>query len=159
MIAISKSDIARFYKKVSFGFGPDSCWVWLGGVNTRTGRGTFWIDGDTRCASRTAYRIYFGEFDDSLFVCHRCDNPNCVNPAHLFLGTNSDNQKDLYAKGLRCVKGENGPGSKLNNAEAKGIRELYSFANISQRQLAKMYGVTQTSIHNIVNYKTFVEVI
>ena len=156
---ITSDDIARFYDKVSFGFGESACWTWISSVNMNTSRGTFWIDGDTRCASRVAYRIYFGEFDDSLFVCHHCDNPNCVNPIHLFLGTNSENQKDMYSKGLRCVKGENAPSSKLTNNDVRRIRDLWAFTMISQKQIAKMYKVHPTNISHIVNNKTFTEVL
>jgi hypothetical protein len=83
--------------------GPDECWPWTGKRNAH-GYGMIHIgkvDGrwrETR-ATRIAYATAFGEFDSSLNVCHRCDNPICCNPAHLFLGTQQDNIADMQKKG------------------------------------------------------------
>lgn len=73
------------------------CWEWLG--SKINGYGQFYYEGKNYRAHRLSYKIFIGPTPDDLFVCHKCDNPGCVNPKHLFLGTNSDNQKDCVAKG------------------------------------------------------------
>ena len=91
---------ARFWSKVDK--KPSGCWEWLGHRNEK-GYGHFAIVGQyPRAAHRVAYRLANGHFDDSLFVCHRCDNPSCVNPDHLFLGTQQDNMDDMVQKGRSC---------------------------------------------------------
>ena len=92
----------RFVKKVK----KEDCWVWLG-YKLPAGYGQFYVKGKTVLAHRWAYFEKNGCFDYSLFVCHKCDNPSCVNPSHLFLCTNSDNMKDCGKKGrLACQIGK-----------------------------------------------------
>lgn len=94
----------RFWDKVEK-LGPDECWPWKAAKDPR-GYGR--IGGDRRRSSgkravelahRIAYQLEIGDVPLGLFVCHRCDNPTCCNPAHLFLGTCKDNNQDMYAKG------------------------------------------------------------
>lgn len=87
----------RFYEKVQ---KTEGCWLWLGSI-TRGGYGSYTLKsykGTTR-AHRIAYLLEYGPFDPKLFVCHRCDNPPCVRPEHLFLGTRQDNTDDMMRKG------------------------------------------------------------
>ena len=74
------------------------CWIWMVGAN-KQGYGLFWADGRPTRAHRFAYAKYVGPIPDGLHVLHRCDVPSCVNPAHLFLGTNADNVADREIKG------------------------------------------------------------
>lgn len=77
---------------------PNSgCYLWLGGYSSR-GYGQFWIDGKTVGAHAASYYIHKGDLN-GLFVLHKCDNPSCVNPEHLFLGTHQDNMDDMKSKG------------------------------------------------------------
>lgn len=89
----------RFWKKVDRR-GADECWPWLAG-RLPHGYGTFYRDRDHHhaYAHRMSYELAFGPIQDGMDVCHRCDNPPCVNPAHLFVGTRIDNVRDMVVKG------------------------------------------------------------
>lgn len=87
----------RFWPKVDK-LGPDDCWIWNGSEHGR-GYGGFSYQGRSVPAQRIAWMLEYGDPPRHLFVCHRCDVPKCVNPAHLFLGTHQDNMDDMAAKG------------------------------------------------------------
>lgn len=88
----------RFWRKVDKSAGPEGCWPWTG---SRHGFGYGFVSagGKRRGAHRVSWELANGPIPDGLSVCHRCDNPPCVNPAHLFLGTVGDNTRDMMAKG------------------------------------------------------------
>lgn len=89
---------ARFWAKVDRSGGPEACWPWTG-ARAWNGYGQFGDGGQIHIASRVAWELSCGPIAEGLHVLHRCDNPPCVNPAHLFLGTHSDNMRDMVAKG------------------------------------------------------------
>lgn len=87
----------RFFNKVEI-IPFHDCWIWVGGTNNQ-GYGTMGVDNRTWLAHRVSYLIHRGYPDDRLFACHTCDNPICVNPNHLYLGTPRDNHRDMVERG------------------------------------------------------------
>lgn len=122
---------------------PSGCWNWNRGKN-KSGYGSFRIDGKNVLAHRYSYELFNGAAPDELLVCHKCDNPSCVNPAHLFLGTHADNSHDKSEK-LRGIHGVKNPHSKLTEAQALFILA----ANLPLAMLAKMFSVRHQSISAI----------
>lgn len=88
----------RFWPRLDQSGGPEACWPWTGS-RTRTGYGKCSVDGRHVAAHRLAWQLTNGPIPDGLHVLHRCDNPPCCNPGHLFLGTHTDNVRDMLAKG------------------------------------------------------------
>lgn len=114
--SISYTDYCRF-ESFYFRTSEVECWNWLGCTDGK-GYAGFTFKGKICIASRVAYILEYGDFDQNMKVLHTCDNPRCVNPKHLFLGTLSINMKDMVSKNRNPnIKGENNPNSKLLNVE------------------------------------------
>lgn len=94
------------------------CWLWTGGLN-KHGYASLMVNGKSIYAHRFSYSHHFGEIGE-FHVCHKCDTPSCVNPNHLFLGTNKDNSGDRDRKG-RTLKGQSHPKAKLSDLDVKNI--------------------------------------
>lgn len=133
----------RFWRKVS---KTDSCWLWTGAKN-KDGCGRIGtIGGKLEKASRVSYSLKYGNIPSGMFVCHRCDNPRCVRPGHLFLGTPRDNTLDMVAKGRgRWLCGESSPVSKITERQALAILK----GTRTQKTIAKQYGISQAHVSSI----------
>lgn len=119
------------------------CWLWTGAI-FNLGYGKVFWDGKFQKATRIAYRIFKGADPGPLFVCHKCDNPYCVNPDHLFLGTGAENSADMAAKG-RSSQGERNGQSVLTEADVLAIRaDPRGLSDIG-----RAFGVTPTMISHI----------
>lgn len=148
----------RFWEKVSKDgpipvrspeLGP--CWVWTAGINhKRGGYGAFVLrKGVIRRAHRIAWELVRGSIPDGQWVLHRCDNPPCVRPSHLFLGTPKDNVDDMAAKGRgNPLKGSARPTARLSEADALAIREARRQGAVGA-ELARRYGVHRSTIYHI----------
>jgi len=145
----------RFWSKVQKK-GPDECWPWMGGLNP-LGYGIFMGSrGSTQLAHRWSYMLATQDFSlqPEIFVCHSCDNPQCVNPAHLWLGDARDNVLDMLAKGRQrpgILRGEQSKKSDLTEKDIKSIRA----SSASHANLAREYGVSATAIAAIRSRKTW----
>lgn len=153
----------RFWSKVDRR-GPNDCWHWNGG-RTNRGYGNFRMDGRTVKAHRVAFEFSTGVAPGTMFVCHRCDNPPCCNPSHLFLGTSADNNADMMAKGrhvrpardedaVNYVRGESSNLARITEADVVSIRARKA-AGERTVALAKEYGVDRTLVWQIVTRKVW----
>ena len=107
----------------------DICWIWTG-ASDEQGRGIF-FDGDkSTSVPRFVYRQFKGEIPEGLYVCHKCDNPSCVNPEHLWLGTQLDNMKDCQGKGRKNIK--------LSQEQREQIKQSMG----TLKEIAEQFGVS-----------------
>lgn len=146
--------LERFYNKTIK--LDNGCWDWSGSKD-KDFYAKFWWNNKTGRATRfVVTEIKKTPLNDSYKVCHTCDNTWCVNPNHLFVGTNSDNMLDMYQKRRhKDQRGESHPNHKLNNEHILKIRELYSLGYYSETELATLFEVSCTTIHNIVKRKSW----
>lgn len=137
----------RFWPKVDKR-SPDECWPWLGATNREGGYGKLWVAGRTSGAHRVAWALANGPIPDGLYVLHRCDNPTCVNPAHLFLGTNADNAADMTAKG-RSNRGEANGRAALASYAARIICRMAVSGKWKQREIAAGFRICRPHVSAI----------
>lgn len=147
----AKTISQRFWEKVD---RTGECWLWTR-CCFRQGYGLFRIHNNNYLAHRVAWELVNGEIPTGLDVLHSCDNPPCVNPNHLHIGTHSQNMLESVARcrWIPCNGSKNGA-AKLNDSDVMKIREL-SLAGYSQNQLGRMFGVNGSNINFIVNRHTW----
>jgi hypothetical protein len=133
---------------------PNSgCWLWLGHTDEK-GYGRIGVDGKNWRAHRAAWLAYRGEFG-GLHVLHRCDNPPCCNPEHLFLGTQSDNMRDMQNKGRHPNRGLNrGESHHMTNITEDVVRAILATPKYT-KGLTKRFGISASGISFIRQRKTW----
>lgn len=139
-------DVARFWSKVQK--LANDCWIWIAGED-KNGYGKFtYRDNGKKVnvrANRYAFMLRYGFMPSAVsFICHTCDNPRCVNPEHLFMGTVQDNVADMVSKGRQA--------SKLKPAQVLEIRQLYS-NGMKISPIAKLYSVSYDTIRTLLSGK------
>ena len=141
---ISERKKRKFWGKVD---KSGECWEWGGSRNDK-GYGRMQINKKVYKAHRLSFFLHYGKDPGKFLVLHKCDNPSCVRPDHLSLGTNSDNMKDMTSKN-RQRKGEGIPWSKLKKNDVKDILILHSKGK-THREIAKKYNVSEGNVRKIL---------
>lgn len=139
------------------GVNSDDCWAWSGAKN-ENGYGRVRLSRKLEVkAHRLSYAIHYGVDPGPLDVCNKCDNPECTNPKHLWVGSHAENIKDATGKGRWIGKGKgvphdhtNHPSNKLTPSQVSEILERYAVGDVTQKALAKEYGVSRVAITNIM---------
>jgi len=140
----------RFQSKVN---KTETCWLWTAN-KLKGGYGLFKAD-KMRLAHRVAW-FYEHESYPTGILMHTCDNPSCVNPAHLLEGTQQDNMNDMKVKGRgKSPKGEDNGQSKLTNAQVKELREEYATGMISASKISERLGMNQSCIYRMLKSQTY----
>ena len=160
MSAPTVEDIRRFWTRVE---RADGCWLWQGARSSRCNWGPYgvfnWMR-DGKCRQERAHRfmwlVMHSELPKGLHVCHRCDNPLCVNPSHLFLGTDADNMADKVSKGRQAKGTDYKPSArrKLTEPDVSRIIALCRSGK-AQREVAALFGVTRETVTYIMLGKTW----
>lgn len=140
--------IRRFWEKVDKS-SPDGCWNWTASVAGK-GYGQIKLPRTRRqaYAHRLSFELHFGEIPSGMLVCHKCDNPKCVRPDHLFLGTTEDNLSDMASKD-RHLYGERNSEHRLVEKDVHRIFDLAA-SGWSQQRIAKNVGVGQPQVGRIL---------
>jgi len=132
------------------------CWLWAYGGRTSDGYGTVQHEKKTLLAHRVSWMLHRGEIPHGHSVCHRCDTPACVNPDHLFTASHADNMADMRAKGRADRKhGARNGRAKLSNDQAMEMLTLSRMGLFSKRQIARSYGVADSTVARVINGETF----
>ncbi|HEX6786956.1 MAG TPA: HNH endonuclease [Acidimicrobiales bacterium] len=155
---------ARFWVHVAHPFTSE-CWEWTG-WREWDGYGLLRVDGRPQKAHRLAWRLTRGDIPTGLYVLHRCDNKPCVRPAHLYLGTQNDNMRDVWRRQGERRRGAMRRGDactfrKLSESQVLEIRALAADVvgnGLTYRAIAERYGVNESSIGQIVRRRTWTHI-
>lgn len=160
----TSNPVVRFWLSVNKR-GPDDCWLWTGATRGN-GYGTFTVNRRSVGTHCFSYQLAYGAYSRQLCVCHNCpngDNPLCVNPRHLFLGTRRDNMLDMWAKGRGPTgerhgmrrhperrAGEQCSYARLTAVQVIAIRARYQPGGAAACELATEFGISRATVHDIV---------
>ena len=148
------TDVARFRKFVGDG-SPTDCWEWQSTRSNR-GYGKFWLNGRTALAHRVSYEIHHGLIPAGMQVRHACDNPPCVNPAHLSVGTGKDNARDALKRG-RYRRGSRNGRAKLTEEQAREIRSCWAGGE-TQVSMARRLGVSRAAVQFVLSGRNWAHI-
>lgn len=166
MNSITQKDIDRFWGKVDkkssdIFYKGTRCWI----CPSKQRYASIWFSGVYLKAHRISWIISYGDIPNKINILHHCDNTHCVNPSHLFSGTQLDNVHDMISKGRKWVgSGEKNPNHKITIDKVRELREIHKKHSPFERRgynvnsLCKKYGISRTQFYSIVNYETWKEV-
>lgn len=148
-------------KEIAWEINENGCWICTSHKPGKQGYPRCTIGKKQKRLNRVMYEKYYGKISDDLFVCHKCDNPACINPEHLFLGTHKDNMIDKVKKNRQArghgekIQGEKHGMSKLTENQIKKIRAI---KGITQHEIAKIYKLSETHISEIIRRKVWTHI-
>jgi len=152
--------VKRFWSKIDKSRGSKSCWPYTAGRNWY-GYGMFNPTSKKHVpAHRYMWQLKNGPIPKGMLICHKCDNPPCCNPDHLFIGTPADNMRDKVRKGRQSTKvpkpryGEDHHNCRFSNEQVRAMRDLYEKCGWKQLALARVFNTPVATIHGIVRYKS-----
>ena len=132
------------------------CWEWQGPINSN-GYGRYCVENGHKLAHRYSFKQFYGAIPDGKNVCHRCDNRRCINPHHLFLGTQSENLKDAVEKGRLtppALAGVANGNSRLSLADVVEIRAMHA-RGILMKNIAPIFSISLSSVSDIIRGRTW----
>ena len=147
----------KFWSNINVKDDLDACWEWKRFSGTEKYAMTTY-NGVCEAAHRIAYRLFYSDFPRELYVCHKCDNPPCCNPHHLFVGTHQDNIDDREMKGRNKMPlslGEDHGNHKLTEGDVIEIRRLYETTSHTYRSLGNVFGVSMGNVRKIIKRETW----
>ena len=149
-----EKEIQRFLAKVK---KTETCWLWIGNKMPK-GYGLFRRNNRRWLAHRVSYDLFIDRIDPKICVLHKCDNPSCIKPEHLFLGTQGDNIRDCVAKGRFRVgshRGESNPAAKINGDTAEAINILHKQGWTQAKIVRVIQFIKKSQVYNIVHGKNW----
>lgn len=154
-VKVTPNDLERFWSKVEKTSHVNGCWIW-NGCRNKEGYGRFHFKMKRQGAHRISFLFKNGHIPSQMLVCHSCDNPSCVNPNHLWLGTDQQNMNDRGLKGRNKVGiGERQHLAKLNAALVMEIRDKFIPKKMGAKKLSQFYNVSHHAIWCILKRKTW----
>ncbi len=162
---LTPSDLERFWSKIT---KTPICWLWIS-AKTAAGYGVITIGRRVLLAHRISWELHNGPIPNGMNVLHNCpgkDNPSCVNPEHLWLGTQRDNAADMVAKGQagcvqhpeRVLRGSKHGNAKLLESQVVELRELYASGSHRQGALASRFGISKSSVQKIISREHWAQI-